>query len=73
MRLLKKGVPLCWDEANQRSFEALKHTLTCSPLLNPLDYGNDLLLYLASVEYTIGILLVQEDDMIEEHVIYYLR
>jgi hypothetical protein len=29
-------------------------------------------LYLAVAESTIGMVLVQEDDMLEEHVIYYL-
>jgi hypothetical protein len=33
MRLLKKDVPFFWDEAAQRSFDALKHALTTAPLL----------------------------------------
>jgi hypothetical protein len=72
MHLLKKGVPFCWDEVAQRSFEALKHALTSAPLLSPLDYGKDFLLYLAATESTIGMVLVQEDDALKEHVIYYL-
>jgi hypothetical protein len=48
MCLLKKGVPLCWDEAAQCSFEALKRALTSAPLLSPPDYGKDFLLYLAA-------------------------
>jgi hypothetical protein len=36
MHLLKKGVPFCWDEAAQHSFEALKHALTSAPLLRLL-------------------------------------
>jgi hypothetical protein len=47
MHLLKKGVPFCWDEVAQCSFEALKCALTSSPLLSPPDYGKDFLLYLA--------------------------
>jgi hypothetical protein len=62
MHLLKKGVPLCWDEVAQHSFEALKHTLTSAPLLSPPDYGKDFLLYLVVAESTIGMVLVQEDD-----------
>jgi hypothetical protein len=46
MSLLKKGVPFCWDEVTQRSFEELKHALTYSPLLSHLDYGKVFLLYL---------------------------
>jgi hypothetical protein len=72
MHLLKKGVPFCWDEATQCSFEALKHALTSSPLLRPPDYNKDFLLYLAAAESTIDMVLVQEDDLLEEHVIYYL-
>jgi hypothetical protein len=33
MHLFKKGVPLCWDEATEYSYEALKHALTSTPLL----------------------------------------
>jgi len=72
MRLLKKGVPFYWDEASQCCFEALKHDLTSSPLLSPPYYGKDLLLYLDIAESTIDMVLVQEDYMLEEHLIYYL-
>jgi hypothetical protein len=72
MHILKKGVPFCWDEVVQCSFEALKHTLTSTPLLWPPDYTRYFLLYLVVVESTISMVLVQEDDLLEEHVIYYL-
>jgi hypothetical protein len=72
MCLLKKDVPFHLDEATQRSFEALKHTLTSAPLLRPPNYNKYFLLYLAAIKSTINIVLVQEDDFLEEHVIYYL-
>ena len=72
MHLLKKGVPFYWDEATQRSFEVLRHALTSAPLLRPPNYNKYFLLYLATVELTIGMVLVQEDDLLEENVIYYL-
>jgi hypothetical protein len=72
MRLLKKDVPFFWDEAAQRSFDALKHALTIAPLLWPPNYNKDFLLYLAATESTIGMVLVQEDDSFSEYVIYYL-
>jgi hypothetical protein len=72
MSLLKKRVPLCWDEVAQRSFEASKHALKSTPLLSPLDYGKDFLLYLVATESIIGMVLVQEDDMLQEHAIYYI-
>jgi hypothetical protein len=72
MRLLKKDVPFHWDEAAQCSFEALKHALTSTPLLRPPNYNKDFLLYLVVAESTIGMVLVQEDDLLKEYVIYYL-
>ena len=38
----------------------------------PPDYSRDFILYLAASESTIGVVLVQEDDKIQEHVVYYL-
>jgi hypothetical protein len=72
MCLLKKDVPFYWDDAAQRSFDALKHALKTAPLLQPPNYNKDFLLYLATVESTIGMVLVQEDDLFSEYVIYYL-
>jgi hypothetical protein len=42
------------------------------PLLKPPDYSRDYLLYIAASEGMIGMVLVQEDDELHEHVIYYL-
>jgi hypothetical protein len=50
----------------------LKHALTTAPLLRPPNYNKDFLLYLAAAESTIGMVLVQEDDLFSEYVIYYL-
>eukprot|EP00253_Pinus_taeda_P005732 PITA_05732 len=61
-----------WDDFTQRPFDALKKALFSTPLLSPPDYGRDFLLYLAAAESTIGMVLVQEDDALTEHVIYYL-
>ena len=72
MFLLKKDVPFHWDDAPQRSFEALKCSFVYAPLIIPPDYGKDFLLYLTTIESTIGMVLVQENDMLEEHIIYYL-
>jgi hypothetical protein len=69
MHLLKKDVPFFWDEAAQCSFDALKHAFTTAPLLQPPNYNKDLLLYLATVESTIGMVLVQEDDSFSECVV----
>jgi hypothetical protein len=50
----------------------LKLSLTCTPLVFPPDYSRDYFLYLATSDYTIAMVLVQEDDSHDEHVIYYL-
>jgi hypothetical protein len=71
-RLLKKGSEFVWDTITNKAFETLKLSLTRSPLLFPLDYSHDYFLYLAASDYTIAMVLVQEDDSHEEHVIYYL-
>jgi hypothetical protein len=72
MCLLKKDVPFHWEYVAQRSFEALKHAPTTSPLLRPPNYNKDFLLYLVATKSTIGMVLVQEDDFLSEYVIYYL-
>ena len=72
MCLLKQDTPFVWDETAQLAFEALKKALLLAPLLRPPDYSRDFILYLAASESTIGVFLVQEDDKIQEHVIYYL-
>lgn len=72
MCFLKKGVPFLWDNFMQRSFDALKKSLTSTPLLGPPNYGRYFLLYLTVAKSTIGMALVQEDDALSQHVIYYL-
>jgi hypothetical protein len=71
-KLLKKGSEFVWDTPANKAFEALKMTLTHTPLLFPPDYSSDCFLYLTASNYTIAMVLVQEDDPHDEHVIYYL-
>jgi hypothetical protein len=71
-RLLKKGSELVWDTIANNAFKALKLSLTRALLLFPPDYSHDYFLYLAASDYTIGMVLIQEDDANDEHVIYYL-
>eukprot|EP00253_Pinus_taeda_P015303 PITA_15303 len=56
----------------QESFERLKGLLVSAPLLRPPNYHRDYTLYLAAVDTTIGMVLVQTDDDDTVHVIYYL-
>ena len=41
-------------------------------MISPPDYSRDFLLYVAASMETIGMVLVQEDEELQEHVIYYL-
>ena len=72
MHLLKKDVPFHWDEASQCSFKELKNALTYTLLLRPPNYNKYFLLYLATADSNIGMVLVQEDDFLSEYMIYYL-
>ena len=49
----------------------IKESFVSAPLLHPIDYSHDFILYLAASESTIGVVLVQEDDELQEHVVYY--
>ena len=54
MQLLKINTPFIRDQAAQKSFEALKKVLFAAPLLHPLDYTNEFILYL-STSYSIRV------------------
>ena len=69
---MKKGYDFLWDETSNKDFKALKLSLTLTPLLLPPNYSRDYFLYLVTVDSTIAMVLVQEDDSHNEHVIYYL-
>jgi hypothetical protein len=43
-RIVKKGHDFVWNDTANKSFEALKLSLTCTPLLFPPDYSQDYLL-----------------------------
>jgi len=72
MCILKKGVPFYWDEEKQRSFDVVKKSLASTPLLSPPYYNRYFLLYLETTESSIGMVFIQEDDDLQDHVIYYL-
>ena len=73
MRLLKKDTPFYRDEWAKESFDALKQALASALVLSPPDYSHDFFIYVATSMDTIGMVLVQEDEELHEHVIYYLR
>jgi hypothetical protein len=71
-RLLKKCSEFVWDTTTNKAFDALKLTLTHTPLLFPPHYNRDYFMYLTASDSTIAMVLVQEDDSHGENVIYYL-
>jgi hypothetical protein len=70
--LLKQWAPFIWDEFTQQSFETLKKALMSTPILSPLNYSRYFLLSIMTLKTTVGIVLVKEDDISQEHIIYYL-
>ena len=64
--------PFYWDEQAQEYFDALKRALAMAPVLSPPDYSCDFLIYVAASMETVGMVFVQEDEELHEHVIYYL-
>lgn len=72
IHFLKKDVPFVWDEWDQQSFDSLKSALTHAPLLHPLVYTHDFLLYLEDFGTTITMVLVQEIEDNQKHVVYYM-
>ena len=72
IRILKKDTTFCWDERAQESFDALKRALALASMISPPNYSRDFILYVAASMETIGMVLVQEDEELQEHVIYYL-
>jgi hypothetical protein len=72
MHLLKMNVPFIWDDQAKKSFDELKHELTNSLVLHPLDYMRYYILYLVASISTIIMILVKENDNNKEHMVYYI-
>jgi len=72
MHILKKDTSFIWDERAQESFNSHKKSMVSTPLLKPPNYNRYFLLYISTYEGTNNMVLVQEDDELHEHVIYYL-
>ena len=71
MCLLNKDTPSIWDEQAWESFNALKKSLALALMLSPPDYSHEFLLYVTAYQEMIGMVLGQEDDELQEHVVYY--
>ena len=69
---MKKDTLSIWDDQAQESFDALKKALESALVLSPPDYSHEFLLYMTAYQDMVGMVLVQEDDELQEHVVYYL-
>jgi hypothetical protein len=72
LRLLRPDIPFQWDELAQTTFDDLKSALSNAPLISPLDYDRDYILYLSSSTVSVTGVLVQLGDDEREHAIYYI-
>ena len=72
MILLKKDTLFIWDEWAQEYFDALNKALASALVFSPPNYSLDFWIYVAASQETIGMVLIQEDEELHEHVIYYL-
>ena len=72
-RLLKKEVPIVWNEQCQEGFEKIKIYLMKPPILVPLVLEKPLLLYLATTDIAMGALLAQYlEGTRKKNAIYYI-
>ena len=69
LRLLRTNIPFVWDEKAQAAFDALKQALTFAPLLYPLYFTKEFILYVSASKNSVVGVFVQEDDACQEHVI----
>ena len=58
--LLHQDISFKWDDHSQQAFNALKETLSSTPLISSLDYNKDYILYLSASDSTLAGVLVQE-------------
>nr|XP_027090324.1 uncharacterized protein LOC113711359 [Coffea arabica] len=72
-RLLRKNVPLYWNEECQQAFDKIKDYLLQPPVLVPPKPGRPLIMYLSVLDGAVGCVLGQHDDSgRKEQAIYYL-
>ena len=72
-QLLKKEVPIVWNEQCQEVFEKIKNYLMKPPILVPPVLEKPLLLYLTTTNTTMGALLAQYlEEFRKENAIYYI-
>ena len=71
-RLLRKNQPTVWNDDFQCAFEKIKECLLSPPVLVPPTSRQPLLLYLSVSDITLGCMLAQLNDSVNERAIYYI-
>src|SRR4051812_1968805 len=71
-KLTKKGVTFVWDQQCQEAFDEIKRYLTSPPVLIAPVAGKAFLMYVRSMDHSLGALLAQHNDEGYEQAIYYL-
>ncbi|XP_062103524.1 uncharacterized protein LOC133814600 [Humulus lupulus] len=69
---MQKNVPFIWDEACQNAFESIKRYLLHPLVLRALILGKPLILYITTVDHSLGALLAQNNEGGKEVALYYL-
>src|SRR2546430_4185904 len=69
---MKKGVSFVWDQQCQESFDEIKRYLTALPILVAPVTGKPFLLYVRSMDHSLGALLAQHNDEGRKQAIFYL-
>lgn len=70
--LMKKVISFVWDQACQESFEEIKCYIKSPYVLESPTSGKSFLLYVRSMEHSLGGLLAQHNRQHHEQIIYYL-
>ena len=66
---MKKGVSFVRDDACQKAFENIKAYLTKPLFLASPILGKSFLLYVRAMNHSLGALLIQNDDSVEQAII----
>ena len=70
--LLRGGVSFEWNDKCQEAFDELKSYLMNPPVLQAPIPGKPIILYLSTIEDSLGAVLAQHDESGKERAVYYL-
>jgi len=71
-KLLKKNTPYTWIQEQQQAFEYLKNCLISAPILMYPRWEKPFTLFTDASTFALGVVLTQEDDDKNEHIIAYV-